>query len=78
MAAAKTGTRQDGVNKATPSLSKAKLGDVVQELTDQVNALTVKYNALCAKLDLDAGVTDTTYTSLCGAPTATIKSMEVR
>ena len=78
MAAAKSGTRQDGVNKATPAMSKAKLGDVVQELTDQVNSLTTKYNALCAKLDLDAGVTDTTYTSLCGAPATTIVSMEKR
>lgn len=78
MAAAKAGTRQDAVNKATPALAKAKVGDVVQELIDQVNSLTAKVNTLTAKLDLDAGVTDTNYTALCAVPAVTIKSMELR
>ena len=78
MAAAKAGTRQDIVNKTTPGTAKAKVGDVIAELTAQVNALTAQHNALTAKLDLDAGVTDTNYTSLTGVPATPIVSMENR
>jgi len=49
--------RQSAVNKMTPAASKAKLGDVVADLV-------AKHNALLAKLDLDAGVTDTNYKAL--------------
>lgn len=35
-------------------------------LVQAYNSLATKHNALCAKLDLDAGVTDTTYVSLNG------------
>jgi hypothetical protein len=76
--AAKPGSRQDKVNKSSVALSRAKLGDVVAELVAQVNANTAKHNALVAKLDLDAGVTDTNYTALTGTPATVIKDMESR
>jgi len=48
---------QDELNRMAPAAAHAKLGDIV-------NDLITKHNAVCAKLDLDAGVTDTNYTSL--------------
>lgn len=78
MATARTGSRQDIINKTTPGTAKAKLGDIVAELTAQVNALTTAHNAMAAKLDADAGVTDTTYVSLTGVTATAIVSMENR
>lgn len=49
---------QDRLNRCMPAAKGAKLGDVIYDLINQ-------HNKLLAKLDLDAGVTDTTYTSLC-------------
>lgn len=69
------GSRQEKVNKASPALSKAKLGDVVADLTARVNVLTAAYNVLVAKLNLDAGVTDTNYATVASTP---IVSMESR
>ena len=48
MSAAKNGTRQMAVNKNSPAMYKAKLGDVIAELVAQVNALTVQVNILAA------------------------------
>lgn len=42
------------LNKITPGANRAKLGDITDDLI-------TKHNALCAKLDADAGVTDTNY-----------------
>ena len=78
MATAKPGTRQDAVNRNSKALSNAKVGDVIEDLRTQVNTLTTKYNALLAKLDLDAGVTDTNYASTLAAPSTAIESMETR
>jgi hypothetical protein len=75
---AKAGSRQEKVNKSSPAMSRAKVGDVVAELVAQVNAITAKHNALAAKLDADAGVTDTNYGALTGVPVTTIKDMESR
>jgi hypothetical protein len=69
------GSRQEKVNKSMPALSKAKLGDVIAELTAQVNVLTAAHNVLVAKLNLDAGVTDTNYAAVAATP---IVSMEAR
>ena len=41
-------------------------GSDVYELSVQFNALVTKFDAVLAKLDADAGVTDTTYASLHG------------
>lgn len=76
--AAKAGSKQEQVNKSSPAMSKAKVGDVVAELVAQVNALTAKHNALAAKLDADAGVTDTNYAALTGVTATTIKDLESR
>lgn len=78
MATARTGSRQDIVNKTSPGTAKAKVGDVIADLTAQVNALTTAHNAMAAKLDADGGVTDTNYVSLTGVMATAIVSMENR
>ena len=45
---------QGELNRMNPAASHAKLGDVL-------NDLITKFNATLAKLDADAGVTDTNY-----------------
>lgn len=75
---AKPGTNQDRLNRSSPSDAKAKTGDVLADLVAQVNALTTAHNALTAKLDADAGVTDTNYTSLTGVTAKTIVDLENR
>lgn len=72
---AKTGSNQEKVNKSSPAMSKAKVGDVVAELVAQVNILTSAHNTLVAKLNADAGVTDTNYAVVAATP---IVSMEAR
>lgn len=52
-----TGNLQDELNRMNPAASHAKLGDLLAEII-------TKQNALVAKLDLDAGVTDTNYSAL--------------
>lgn len=52
-----TGNLQDELNRMNPAASHAKLGDLLAEII-------TKQNALAAKLDLDAGVTDTNYSAL--------------
>jgi hypothetical protein len=50
------------VNNMVPVADYIKLGNVL-------NDLITNHNALCAKLDADAGVTDTNYTALLGIAT---------
>ena len=52
-----TGNLQDELNRMNPAAGHAKLGDLLVEII-------TKHNALAAKLDADAGVTDTTYAAL--------------
>lgn len=49
-----TGNLKDELNRMNPASSHAKLGDLLDEII-------TKHNALAAKLDADAGVTDTNY-----------------
>ena len=49
-----TGNLQDELNRMNPAAGHAKLGDLLNEII-------TKHNALAAKLDADAGVTDTNY-----------------
>lgn len=49
-----------------PANKQAALGDVVADLIAANNALATKFNAVLAKLDADAGVTDTNYAALQG------------
>lgn len=53
---------KDELNRMAPAAAHAKLGDITDELIN-------KHNALCAKLDADAGVTDTNYASTLGIVT---------
>lgn len=50
-------TLKTRLNKSNPTNKVVKLGDVLDDLI-------TKHNALLAKLDADAGVTDTNYTAL--------------
>lgn len=52
-----TGNLQDELNRMNPAAGHAKLGDLLDEII-------TKHNSLAAKLDADAGVTDTNYSSL--------------
>lgn len=52
---------QDKLNRCMPIADDVKLGDMLQGMITAYNGLETKYNALLAKLDLDAGVTDTNY-----------------
>lgn len=73
--AATPGSKQEKVNKMNPAASRAKLGDTVAELVAQVNILTAAHNVLVAKLNADAGVTDTNYATVAAT---TIKTLEQR
>ena len=52
---------QDKLNRCMPIAHDVMLGDLPQEVVTAYNDLKTKYNALLAKLDADAGVTDTNY-----------------
>lgn len=54
--------RKEALNKSMPSADQAKLGNILYDLI-------TSHNALLAKLDADAGVTDTTYASLLSVTT---------
>lgn len=82
------GTVQSQLNRDSPAALDARLGDVLAELITennrleaQVAALTTKFNAVLTKLDADAGVTDTNYSSLQAATAftaVTTKDLESR
>ena len=50
------------LNNMAPVADYVKLGSIMDELI-------TKHNALCAKLDADAGVTDTNYAATLGIAT---------
>lgn len=50
---------EEMLNNATPGTSYAQLGTLLEELID-------KHNELLAKLDADAGITDTDYEATLG------------
>lgn len=54
-------------NKTSSKDNAGLPGGALRDVILQHNLLVAKYEALLAKLDLDAGVTDTTYASLLGA-----------
>lgn len=58
---------QKELNKMNPVADHAKLGDIL-------NDLITKHNAVCAKLDADAGVTDTNFTALHAVTTLANRS----
>lgn len=60
------------INRSHPfsPSDKQQLIAELDALRTELNDLRTKYAALLAKLDLDAGVTDTNYGSLCGLAAA--------
>ena len=69
---------QDQLNRMNPASNHAKLGDVLVDLINGYNDLVTKYQALLGKLDADAGVTDTNYTSLESAKYLSITTLDKR
>lgn len=51
-------------NKHDEMVLRRALGNMAADLA----TIQAKHNALCAKLDLDAGVTDANYNTLTGIP----------
>ena len=58
---------QQELNNMAPAAAHAKLGDIVDELIGN-------FNAALAKLDADAGVTDTNYKATFGLKTLSERS----
>lgn len=50
------------LNNSSPAADYTKLGNLLDEMI-------TKHNALCAKLDADAGVTDTNFAATLGIAT---------
>lgn len=50
------------LNSSSPAADYTKLGNLLDEMI-------TKHNALCAKLDADAGVTDTNFAATLGIAT---------
>jgi hypothetical protein len=84
-----SGTRdvQDELNRSMPAAKHALLGDTLVDvitahnaLVDNFNTLVTQYTALLAKLDADAGVTDTDYGATVPgtASTATVADLGTR
>lgn len=66
-------TQKESLNFSTPAAQDAALGTKVDAIITLINQLRTNVNryndtiqGICAKLDADAGVTDTTYASLWG------------
>lgn len=66
------------LDSMNPAAANAKLGSVVQELITAYNDLATKHNALLAKLDADAGITDTNYAALVSAVQTDIADIDER
>lgn len=70
------GTVQDKLNRCMPAAKYARLGDLLVHLIDNVNALRASNALLTAKMDLDAGITDSNYTALT-APVSTVTGVGI-
>lgn len=73
-----SGSAQDQLNRCMPAAADVKLGNLLAELIARNNALTSAFNAVLAKLDDDAGVTDTNYEATHAVSAAAIKGLEER
>jgi len=69
---------QERLNHAMPAMADVQMGDLLQEVLDAYNDLATKYNAVLAKLDADAGVTDTNYVATGAATNAALKKLNDR
>lgn len=61
---------EDALNRCLPVAHRLGLGTLLKELIAQNNALRASLAAVTAKLDADAGVTDTNYTATAAIPAA--------
>jgi hypothetical protein len=73
-----TENKQDILNRSMPAAYKVKLGSTLDEVIAAYNSLVTKYNATLAKLDADAGVTDTNYSALGAVTSAALKDLNSR
>lgn len=69
---------QDRLNRRDPTARDVREGDLLAEMIDQHNVLVGKYNALLAKLDADAGITDTNYAATVGVAEGMIVALKDR
>lgn len=69
---------QDELNRLAPAAAHSGLGDIIYDLITAVNANITALKAIAAKLDADAGVTDTNYASLNTNSLATINTLATR
>ena len=70
-----TRTPQARLNNSSPAANDVGLGDIVNELINTVNTLRADHNTLAAKLNADAGVTDTNYATSGVASALTILNL---
>lgn len=70
--------RQTQLNHSMPVAAKVKLGDVLADLIAAHNDLKAQYLALVAKLDADAGVTDTNYAATVSPTLGSVADLESR
>ena len=66
------------LNRLSPAAADADLGQVLADLIAAHNDLRAKYVALLAKLDADAGVTDTNYAATISPAVAAVGSLSSR
>ena len=66
------------LNRLAPAAAHGGLGDILYDLITAVNANTTALKGIAAKLDADAGVTDTNYASLQTNALATIATLVTR
>ena len=71
-------SKQDHLNRKSPADYDVKMGDMLQEMITAYNNLATQYNALLAKLDADAGVTDTNYAATVSAASTDLKDINQR
>lgn len=63
-----------GAGLTSPGKNQPKLADVLRDVADDLELLRARFAALTAKLDADAGVTDTNYASTLPLLAAAIKT----
>ena len=66
---------KDQLNRSMPIAADVKLGTLLVDLIEAVNAANTVVATLVTKLNADAGVTDTNYSS---AALKTVKALDAR
>lgn len=71
-------TNRQKLNRTTPAAADVKLGDLLVDVVTQLNALRADVTTLQAKLNADAGVTDTNYGAVDTSVAAGITTVDAR